>query len=683
LHSRIETRLVIAAVLTAAIPVPSAPAQAPAAALHLLDVPYLPQSESLCGGAAIAMVMRYWGTANVYAETFADLVDPAAEGIRGEDLLRALRLRGWTAESFRGDPGTVQAYLRARRPVVALIQDRPGRFHYVVIVGWSPGRVIAHDPARAPFRVLDEQAFDEAWKVSGYWTLAATPPVATTDAPAGRAGTLEPARTDPAGPTPRANAPCSGMVDEGVRLAGAGDTAGARRILRIAADNCPDAAGPWREMAGLHALATDWPAAAVDARKALDRDPGDALAARILATALYLEDDADGALKAWNLVGEPIVDLVTVTGLERIRYAVASRLMALPTQSVLAPKALHAARRKLAELPAAQTTRVSFTPAESGRVEVDAIVVERPLLPSSPAALAGMGLRTMTDREVSIGIASPSGGGELWRAAWRWWEHRPRLALGFDAPAPFGGIWGINVFGERQSYEREGSTFEESRRRVEFTLSDWTLTGLRWEGTVALDRMREARMTSGGERFAVAGAAHQRVAGDRAFVEARGAYWAGDARAWTFALRSEWRSRTRNEGPVWIARVGEDLAAPDAPLALWPGAGTGQGRDVLLRAHPLLDDGIIRADGVGRRLIHGGVESRLWLQSAPKLIRVAPAVFLDAARPSRGLEGANQRWQVDAGAGIRLAVPGSGVLRIDIAHGLRDGSNALSVGWAK
>ena len=550
LHSRIETRLVIAAVLTAAIPVPSAPAQAPAAALHLLDVPYLPQSESLCGGAAIAMVMRYWGTANVYAETFADLVDPAAEGIRGEDLLRALRSRGWTAESFRGDPATVQAYLRARRPVVALIQDRPGRFHYVVIVGWSPGRVIAHDPARAPFRVLDEQTFDEAWKVSGYWTLAATPPVATTDDTAGRAGTLEPARTVPAGPTPRADAPCSGMVDEGVRLAGAGDTAGARRILRIAADNCPDAAGPWREMAGLHALATDWRAAAVDARKALDRDPGDALAARILATALYLENDVDGALEAWNLVGEPIVDLINVTGLGRVRYAVASRMMALRPQSVLTPAALRAAGRKLAELPAAQTTRVNLRPGGSGRVQVDAVVVERPLLPSSPVALAGVGLRALTDREASIGIASPSGGGELWRVAWRWWEHRPRVSLGLDAPAPFGGVWGINVFGERQLYARKGSTFEESRRRVEFTLSDWTIAGLRWEGTVALDRMREAGTTSGGERFAAAGAAQQRLAGDCAFVEARGAYWAGDVRTWTFALRSEWRSRTRNEGPV-------------------------------------------------------------------------------------------------------------------------------------
>ncbi len=154
---RFASALAIAAgIVTAAIPVSRASAQSPAGEVHLLDVPYLPQSESLCGGAAIAMVMRYWGADNIYAETFADLIDPAANGIHGSDLLKALRSRGWDAKSFRGNSDEVRANLNARQPVVALVQDRPGRFHYVVIVGWSAGRVIVHDPARTPFRILDE-----------------------------------------------------------------------------------------------------------------------------------------------------------------------------------------------------------------------------------------------------------------------------------------------------------------------------------------------------------------------------------------------------------------------------------------------------------------------------------------------------------------------------------------------
>jgi len=38
---------------------------------------------------------------------------------------------------------------------------------------------------------------------------------------------------------------------------------------------------------------------------------------------------------------------------------------------------------------------------------------------------------------------------------------------------------------------------------------------------------------------------------------------------------------------------------------------------------------------------------------------------------------------VDAGAGIRLSLPGVGVLRLDLAHGLRDGRNALSIAWQR
>jgi hypothetical protein len=37
---------------------------------------------------------------------------------------------------------------------------------------------------------------------------------------------------------------------------------------------------------------------------------------------------------------------------------------------------------------------------------------------------------------------------------------------------------------------------------------------------------------------------------------------------------------------------------------------------------------------------------------------------------------------VDAGAGVRFRLPSRGeTLRIDYAHGLRDGANAVSVGW--
>ncbi len=103
------------------------------------------------------------------------------------------------------------------------------------------------------------------------------------------------------------------------------------------------------------------------------------------------------------------------------------------------------------------------------------------------AAIGVMGLHALTDREAAVTIASPSGGGEAWTASWRWWERRPKIAGGFEAPSPFGGVWGVSVFDERQSYQGAGEVVEESRRRAAFHISNWTLNGFRWEGAVALD----------------------------------------------------------------------------------------------------------------------------------------------------------------------------------------------------
>jgi predicted double-glycine peptidase len=663
----------VAVLVTAAVYVRPAAAQDRGAPLHLLDVPYLPQSEALCGGAAVAMVMRFFGATSIYAETFSSLVDRDAGGIRGRDLLAALQERGWQAQSFRGDSSLVQAHLTAHRPVIALIQDRPGRFHYVVIVGWAGGRVIVHDPARAPYRILDEKQFTDAWAASDYWTLVAMPPADSM--PRDRATS---AVTRPESPAKETATPCAAMVDEGVRLSGAGDLEAARRLLQVAAAECPGSAAPWREMAGIHALKAEWREAARNARQALLYDATDPLASRILATSLYLDGDPDGALAAWNNVGEPLVDLVNVTGLERTRYQVVARAMALQPQRLLTPAALVAARRRLSELPAAQTTRVSYRPGENGRAQVDAVVLERPRFPIGTLPLAAAAVRMATDRELAAGIASPSGGGELWNASWRWWKNRPRVGAGFAAPAPFGGVWSLDGFVERQAYADGGAVVAESRRRAAFKVSDWTQSGTRWEVAAGVDSWRH-----GSRSFSFAVSGEQRLAADRLSLEAGVAAWGGGVRTWTTGLKADWRSAVRNEGSVWIARAGFDAAGANAPLALWNGAGTGQGRDSLLRAHPLLHDGIIRDAVFGRHLAHAGAEWRRWVQKRGTPLRLAPAVFIDAARARGVLGGGDSRAHFDAGAGLRVAVPGAGVVRVDLARGLRDGAMALSGGWTR
>jgi outer membrane translocation and assembly module TamA len=75
------------------------------------------------------------------------------------------------------------------------------------------------------------------------------------------------------------------------------------------------------------------------------------------------------------------------------------------------------------------------------------------------------------------------------------------------------------------------------------------------------------------------------------------------------------------------------------------------------------------------------VEAQRWFDK-PSLVRIAAAGFVDTARASRRAAPGSDGAQVDAGAGLRFKVPGAGgVLRVDIAHGLRDGADALTIGW--
>jgi len=66
----------------------------------------------------------------------------------------------------------------------------------------------------------------------------------------------------------------------------------------------------------------------------------------------------------------------------------------------------------------------------------------------------------------------------------------------------------------------------------------------------------------------------------------------------------------------------------------------------------------------------------------PSLVKLGIAGFADVARASRQAAAGLAPAQVDLGAGLRIKIPGTpGVLRADVAHGLRDGANALTFGW--
>lgn len=680
-----------AVALLLALPAAIAGAQEDLPGHVLLDVPYLPQTPQLCGGAAVAMVLRYWGDQDVFPQDFESLVSADAGGILSSALASAVRGRGWEALVVPVEVETAYARLVAEidrgRPVIALIETGAATYHYVVVVAGTDEIVVVHDPARAPFRVLQRPDFDRAWAAAGRWMMLVLPHAETLDA------TLPHAQPAP----PRT--PCSALVEQGVTLARSGDHDQADASLAAATTLCAADAAPWRELAGLRFMQSRWIDAQALALAATRRAPDDAHAWQIVAASRYLSGDALGALGAWNRLGEPRVDTITLHGLERTRQPVVMRTTGWEPREVLTPEAFDHGLRRLRDLPVVSSARIGYRPivpdTGGGLAQIDVYVNEREASPSGWLALSAMGTRALLFDELAIDVAGTLGAAETVSAAWRWVAERPRVALGLalPSPSPVRGVVSLEGAWERQSYAATAvlddvTRVREERRRIGVSLSDWATSVIRWRAGVALDRLRladghDGPVRPGHDYLAFEGGVDLRQAGDRLAVAVSGGWWQGDrGRFGESGLLAAWRSTVDDTRPSWSIDAGIQSVSGGAPLALWPGAGTGDGRPGLLRAHPLLDGGVMTGAVFGRHVVRGSLEYAKPVARAYGG-RVSIAGFMDVARAShRPRDLPASPLYVDAGVGVRVRAPGqSRDIRIDLAHGLRGGGITLAAGW--
>jgi len=664
----------------------------------LLDVPYVSGTPESSGGAAVAMVLRYWGDRGVVPQDVAPLARASDGGILTDSLASAVRDRGWQALVVSsGDDAAhtrIRGEIERRRPLLALIEVGSHTYHYVVIVGSTDQEVVLHDPARGPFQVLGWTDFDRAWTAAGQWMMLVLP-----------RGGLRPedaaARSTPAPPQVAAQVvdqtPCDALVERGVDMALAGDREGAERGLDAATRLCPNAADPWRELAGLRFSESRWTAARDLALSAVRLAPQDADAWQLLAASRFQLGDVMGALDAWNRTGEPRIDTTDIHGTDRTRQPVVVRAAGLQPGEVLTSETLGRALRRLRDLPVAASARVTYEPVGGGLAKLDVFIAERKVVPTGWRALATMGARALLVHDLRVDVAGLLGGGEVASAAWRWSSGRPRLSLGLALPSPGGlpGIVSIDGAWERQSYDATPASgaatlVREERRRVGLQLADWSTSWLRWQSGAALDHLREyggPDQTGPDTRdyLSVDGTLNARLAADRLAFAASASWWtplAGGNGFGAGALLAAWRTTGDASVPSWSAVSEMSVASRAAPLALWQGAGTGQGRSGLLRAHPLLSDGVLTGPVFGRDVAHASLE----YARPVKLTRAGSlsiAGFVDAARAWYRLNGlGTSPLYVDAGVGLRVNGPGpGGAVRIDIAHGLRGGGTTISASW--
>ncbi len=651
---------------------------APAAELSslLLDVPFVPQTEHLCGGAALSMVLRYWGERDVYAEDWAPLV--RGGGIPTEELRRAAEGRGFVAHTFAATWVDIQEHLAKGRPLIALVEVAPGRHHYVVAIGSSGPNVVFHDPAAGPWRVWSPRRWMTASRPTQGWTLLLLPSGPRPTPALADLSTIS-------GPDSSATSgACGALVEAGIDDARAGDTVKAEQHLLSAVSLCPERADPIRELAGLRFQAGQYYDAVRLATEATRLEPQNDFGWRLLGTSLFLTGETPAALDAWNHVGEPRLDEVHLTGLTRTRVQAIYEHLGLTPREVLASRTLTRAERRVFDLPSIAAARTAVEPRTGGIASLRIAVVERALLPQ-PAALAGrLALDALVDRSSRLTVTSPTGSGESLDLDLRWWTGRPAVSFRVVEPGAMGlpGLVGAQAFWERQTFGSEDSSQRETRIGGTVSVADWWLPSF------------HAALSMGVERWEGRGTAlplgvdvEQRLFTDRLALRASGTRWLRSPASHGFgsagflvAARTS-RSLRRVEASLTAGVTG---VTSDAPLSVWPGAGEGHARPYLLRAHALVSDGSVSGPAFGRGLAHMSAEfGTRGVTLGP--VSCGAAVFLDVARP--WMQPDSNSWGpslVSAGGGLRLRLPGlAGTLRADVAWESARGKPVFSAGWKR
>ena len=625
------------------------------------DVPFIAQTVDLCGGAAAAMVLRYWGIEDAQAQDFASLVDRESRGIRTGDLAAALASRGLLARPINAEPEDAGREIRNGRPVIALIDGGGGRLHYVVIVAWANRRVLFHDPSAGPFRLFDEKEFLRLWKATGGFALVVTP------------GTSAPPRILPTAPsTPsRKASTCDPLVDHAIEVARGADPELAVAALTAAGEMCASDARPIEALAGVRFRQKRWTEAAAFARQAAARDPANPELWQLLGASLYLGDDPRGALAAWNRVGEPRLDRVDIEGLARTRADIATAVMDLRPREALTPESLALAERRLEQLPTAAGGKLAYRPRTGGRADVVASVGESGLIEPKVVLVLRLGAEFAGRHEARMRLNSPTGRGEALEVGGRFDSDRPAAWASLETPRLAGlpGVVSLSGLWERQSYAVMGNAADsptlETRRRGAMDWSHWIHSALRFEVGMGLDRFDGL-----GSYASMRGAVDRRLFEDRAALLSDGGSWRGLNGAPGFSEfggTAAARSAVRPRRWMFSARFDGRRATGAAPMAVWPSAGKGASRALLLRGSRLVTDGIVVGEAFGRGLLHGSAEAERQVADH-RLVRVGLAAFVDWAKPWDRAQALGAGPGIfSLGVGLRVRANGSAAFRVDVA----------------
>jgi hypothetical protein len=480
--------------------------------------------------------------------------------------------------------------------------------------------------------------------------------------------------------TSRSSSPCKGLIDSSLRASAMGNSRDAEQGLLSAVRLCSTDAIAWRELAALHVRGSRWKDAQRSAERAIELAPDDARAWDVLARSRYEAGDLDGALRAWNRIGAPLLRSVETYGARRTRTSVIANLSGIRSEELITPETFARATRRVELMPISLDTQVRYEPTTDDEARLVVQMDEPDLFPRDIISLSTIATGALVSDELQFGLTSPTGHGEQLTTSVRWAANWRRTNVGLELPAP-GSLPGLlsidGVWEDRSFGPIAGLRLRERRTHAGVGFTDWATNWLAWQAGTGVDRFDDRGYVS------LNGSLDTRFMNDHMALGVGGSIWRPVTSGSPFeATRFTWSARTATDParPVLTAVAGTLIASHDAPLSVWPGAGASSGSDAPLRARSLFEESAVTGAAFGRRLVFASIE----YEHPVARSRAGPmsiAGFVDTARAYErlGTLGASPFF-VNIGVGLRIHVAGAGVVRVDIAKDLYDGHTLLSVG---
>ncbi len=153
----------------------------PAHGVLIEAVPFFPQpqGELMCGPAALASVMGYYGDAGSMAAVAREVYHEKLKGTLPIDLFIYAKEKGFKAEYYKGGMEDLKVRLSQSTPLILFLNLGLKAYpvgHYIVAVGYNEilGVVLAHSGLEEA-KVYGYGRLLSSWSKTGFATLLVTP----------------------------------------------------------------------------------------------------------------------------------------------------------------------------------------------------------------------------------------------------------------------------------------------------------------------------------------------------------------------------------------------------------------------------------------------------------------------------------------------------------------------------